>query len=101
MSAEKTVTGENFFEECVAALVKQRAQKALMNVANADDESVRLVVRSCAAAYERTRREAPSELAIKGLRYETRAHQRLLAHRAFVVLRPTFDKAVAQIAVQE
>lgn len=91
------VSEENFFETCVAAIVKQRAEKALMSVDSADSESVSKVVRSCAAAYERTRKQAPDELAIDGLNYETRAHQRLLAHRAFVVLRPVFDRAVAQL----
>lgn len=91
------VTEENFFETCVAAIVKQRAEQALMTADGADSESVRKVVRSCAAAYERARQKTPGALGIEGLRYDARAHQRLLAHRAFVVLRPAFEQAVEHL----
>lgn len=87
----------NFYEQSVAAIVRKRAEREL---GDRDDASrdIERVVRFCGAAYERTRRNAPDELRIDGL--DARAHQRLLAHRAFVVLKPSFEQAVAQVRQQ-
>jgi len=95
----RTVTLDNFYKACVAELVERRAKAALQRAAGgarADERDVRSIVRSCAVEFERVRRDAPARLAIDGLDCNQRAHQRLLAHRALVVVRAAFDRAVAQ-----
>jgi hypothetical protein len=87
---------QKFYKLCVGPLVRSRAEKQLADV-QPSAADVDGVVAACAAAYERVRRDDPQTLRIDGLAYEARAHQRLLAHRAFVVVRPTFDREVDRL----
>jgi len=95
------MTGEvddaTFFEHCVAPLIRERARKKLGADSALAPIGVRAVVRACRVAYNEVRADAPDELRIPGITYATSCERRLLAARAFVVLRPHFEVAVAGV----